>query len=213
MHEKIVRVIEITRAHLDKSSQASILDLGCGSGLYALEACRQFPNVSVTGVDARVRRMSKGIISARNEGLDCTFLQADVRDIIEASSQSYDIVYCLGILYHFDFPDSLHVLKNLQKITNTLIIDTHISLNHDILVKYHGMEFAGEEYREHPPGATSKQKVANPKASIDNEVSFWYTKSSLLDALVYAGFTSVYQCLVPLEPNKPKNRITLVARI
>jgi hypothetical protein len=48
-------------------------------------------------------------------------------------------------------------------------------------------------------------------ASLDNPLSFWFSRLSLSRALVDTGFTSVCECHVPLEPTKPANRTTIIA--
>lgn len=197
MHEKVNRIMKITGDFFSPEHRFKILDLACGSGLYSITASNIFKNAKIDAIDVRSERM----VNNKN----VTFYKRDIRDV---SNGLYDIIYMLGILYHLDFPDSLNVLKNLRKMSNILIIDTHISLSSKDVVG----GFCGKRYREHPLNSTLEQKQKNLKASIDNEWSFWYDKSSLLKALTSVGYTTIYEVLVPFEPNKPKDRITIVAR-
>lgn len=47
--------------------------------------------------------------------------------------------------------------------------------------------------------------------SLDNTYSYWFARESLTRMLYDVGFTSVYECHVPMDPFKRGDRITLVA--
>jgi SAM-dependent methyltransferase len=67
------------------------------------------------------------------------------------------------------------------------------------------------EYREHGDHDPDEVRRTRLLASLDNAVSFWFTKKSLVELLCAAGFTSDLECHAPLEALKPKDRVTLVA--
>ena len=54
-------------------------------------------------------------------------------------------------------------------------------------------------------------KLSRMGASLDNERNFWLSRPSIYNLLRHVGFTSVYECHIPAEPNKPTYRITFVA--
>ena len=74
-----------------------------------------------------------------------------------------------------------------------------------------GKSYDGRHYQEHAPEDPADIREGRPRASIDNPTSFWFTKESLVRLLLDTGFTSVSEVLVPLEPAKPDDRVTLVA--
>ena len=66
-------------------------------------------------------------------------------------------------------------------------------------------------YREHADRDLESVRRTRLLASIDNTLSFWLTKKSLIELLIATGFSSVFECHAPLEPLKPSDRITLIA--
>src|ERR1019366_6036098 len=72
-------------------------------------------------------------------------------------------------------------------------------------------EYWGRDVVEHDPEASSEERLQDQWASLDNVTAVWPTMSSLLNILMSAGFTSAYQCHVPVELKKPADRVTLVA--
>ena len=56
---------------------------------------------------------------------------------------------------------------------------------------------------------TRKSKLSRIGASLDNESNFWLSRSSIYNLLRHVGFTSVLDCHIPAEPDKPGDRITL----
>jgi SAM-dependent methyltransferase len=209
---KVRRVMQVMRDLARPDGGAlRVLDLACGEGVYSIEAALR--GADVVAVDARTERMEGGVAAARRLGLaNLRFEQRDIRQITSATHGSFDVILILGILYHLDVPDLLPFLENVRAMCRRIaVIDTHIS--HDALVRVEdrGRAYEGRWYEEH--GATDSAEVRRGRltASIDNPRSFWPTRDSLQAMLAHAGFTSVFECHLPREPQKPSDRITLVA--
>src|SRR4051794_23814079 len=79
-----------------------------------------------------------------------------------------------------------------------LAIDTHFSLNGPETLEFEGHNYYGRFVREHSEGASVEDKAAKCWASLDNEVSLWLTKPSLLNLLNRVGFATVYEVASPL---------------
>jgi len=209
---KVRRVMQIIRDFAKKSfDQLRILDLACGEGVFAIEAALR--GAKVVAMDARTERMSKGAKAAERLGLDnLRFEQADIRNINVGSHCGFDVVLFLGILYHLDHHDVFSVLPNIYEICEQfVVIDTNIALRGKFQIQHNGQSYEGKHVREHADDDPEEVRRSRLLSSLDNPLSFWFTKESLLRLLKDVGFTSVCECKVPFEPFKPESRITIIA--
>jgi SAM-dependent methyltransferase len=168
-----------------------IIDLGCDQGNFAIELA-QLGAGEVVGVEAR-DQVKDGVTQAQQLGLtNVRFEQGDVRAVTPESHGTFDVVLCLGILYHLDAPDVFRFAEHVAALTDRFaIIETQISLSRKRKETYAGHEYIGKSYPEDP---------AMAGASIDNLESFWPTKASLLNLLTSAGFTTVSEVFTPVIP-------------
>ena len=82
-------------------SELRILHLACLEGQYAVEFARQ--GAQVVAIEGREANIEKARFSKRALGLDnLELIHGDVRDLSRERHGSFDIVLCLGILYHLD---------------------------------------------------------------------------------------------------------------
>ncbi len=209
---KVRRIMQITRDFVRQPfPKLRILDLGCGEGVYAIEAGLR--GAEVLALDARTQRMEKGAACAARHGLtNVQFIQKDVRQVTREAFGSFDVVYLLGLLYHLDAPDVFLVLENVYDLcSDMLIVDTLVSLTAEIQVEWKGEFYLGQRWREHADEDTDEVRRSRVLRSIDNTFAFRFTKESLMRALRNTGFTSACECYLPFEPGKAKDRITLVA--
>jgi 2-polyprenyl-3-methyl-5-hydroxy-6-metoxy-1,4-benzoquinol methylase len=210
---KVRRIMQISRDLASKPfDQLRILSLGCGEGVYAIEAGLR--GAEVVAVDARTQRMEQGAACAKRHGLtNVHFVQDDVRNVTRESFGSFDLVFFLGLLYHLDVPDVFSVLERIYVLCDgMLLIDTLISLQAREDVEWRGTVDRGERFREHDDGDTAEVRRSRVLRSIDNTFSFRFSRESLLAALHDVGFSSAYECHLPFEAGKAGDRITLVAR-
>ncbi len=206
---RTVQIIEdISQKPLDK---LRILDLGCLEGLYAVELALRGANVvAIEGRLANIEkaRLAKEVLSLKNLEL----VQEDVRNFSSEKYGFFDVVLCLGILYHLPVPDVFDFARNLGGACKEfIIIDTLLSLRSKIRVIDKGVEYWGRNFIEHLPWHSPEKKTKKLWASLDNSTSFWLTKPSLYRLFATLGFTSIYECNSPPEPNKPRDRLTMVA--
>jgi SAM-dependent methyltransferase len=209
---KVRRVMQITRDLGGRPvADLRILDLGCGEGVYAIEA--GIHGADVVAVDARTQRMDHGADVAARHGLTgVRFVRDDVRRVSAASYGMFDVVYLLGIVYHLDAPEVFTFLENVHALcARLLIVDTFVSLAPDLQAAWRDEVFDGERRREHDDDDPPEVRESRVLRSIDNTFSFRFTTESLIRALRLAGFTSVVECHVPAEPGKPNDRVTLAA--
>lgn len=209
---KVRRVMQLTRDLAGRPFDTlRILDLGCGDGVYAVEAGLR--GADVLALDARRQRMDLGAACAERHGLGTVrFVEEDVRRVTRQAYGDFDVVYCLGILYHLDAPDVFSVLETIHTLcAGMTVVDTLISLAGSATVTWRDRVYQGQRYREHEDADPAEVRRSRVLRSIDNTFSLRFTRESLIRVLHDVGFTSVLECHVPFEPDKPPERITLVA--
>ena len=192
-------------------SELRVLDLGCLEGQYAIEFARH--GATAVGVDGREANLEKARFAKEMLGLDrVTLMQDDVRNLSREKHGSFDVVLCLGLLYHLDSPDVFQLVENMFDVCQRcVVIDTSFNLSAKQSFSYKGRTYWGCAYQEHEANATDEQKEENLWGSLDNLASVWLTKPSLLNLLADVGFTSVFECHNPSEIGKLNDRITLIA--
>jgi SAM-dependent methyltransferase len=191
--------------------ELSVLDLGCGEGVYAIEAALR--GARVLALDARTERMDEGALCAKRHGLgNVRFAQEDVRRVTRETHGEFDVVLLLGLLYHLDVGDVFPVLESVHAMcAGLLVVDTLVAATAGCEAGWRGRTYAGSRHREHEDADPPEARRARLLRSIDNAHSFRFTRESLVHALVDTGFTSVLECRAPLEPGKAGDRITLAA--
>jgi hypothetical protein len=209
---KLRRIIQTISDFIQKPfNQLRILDLALLEGLYGIECARQGANV--LGLDIRQENLDKTqLVLDFLELSNMTLVLDDVRNISTEKYGSFDVVLCLGILYHLDYNDIFDFLNKIYNITTNLVIfDTHISFSHNHLFSYKNIKYYGVRYLEHPNKKSNSEKIKDVWKSIDNNYSAYLTRSSFINMLSQIGFTSASEVYLPGEPDKPLNRITLAA--
>jgi 2-polyprenyl-3-methyl-5-hydroxy-6-metoxy-1,4-benzoquinol methylase len=209
---KLRRVIQCISDHAGGSLEGlRILDLGCGEGIYSIELARH--KAQVVAMDGRETHLEKVRFVKRALSLDnLEVVQDDVRNLSLAKYGKFDVVLCLGILYHLKAPDVFSFAERLSEVCEKLcIVDTRINLHPKTSYAYGGQTYWGSWGEEHWPGDSKELKLSRIAASLDDEKNFWLSRPTLYNLLFHGGFTSVYECHIPAEPTKPEDRFTFVA--
>jgi len=210
--DKLRRVLQIVSDMARKPvAELRILDLACLEGGYAIEFARQ--GARVVAIEGREANIEKARFSKRVLGLDnLELIQGDVRSLSRAVHGSFDVVLCLGILYHLDAPDVFSFVEKIGEVCDGFaVFDTYVSLEQKRSYPYNGAMLWGRDIQEHTQDDSQEEKLQDLWASIENLKSVWMTTPTLLNLLSRSGFTSCYECHVPVELNKPSDRITLLA--
>jgi hypothetical protein len=209
---KLRRIVQsVADAWRRPLSGLRLLDLACLEGLYAVEFARHGARaLGIEGRQASIEkaRFARDVLALPN--LD--FVQDDVRNLSKAKHGGFDVVLCLGILYHLDAPDVFGFLERVAHVCEGFaLFDTHVSLAAEKSHLFKGKTYWGRGYQEHDPRSTPEHRAGQLWASLDNPESFWLTRASLYNALSHVGFTSVHECITPPEAEKPADRVTLLA--
>jgi len=187
-----------------------IADLGCLEGGFAIELALH--GAEVVGIEGREANVVRALFAAEALGLErCSFVQDDVRNFSAERYGRFDVILCLGLLYHLDLDSVLALLEAMCRCCRRAVIfDTHVTISAGTDLQSAGRSYAGQLRREHSSGDSRETIRSRQWASLDNLRSFWPTRSSLFDALADAGFSSVLECQLP-QSGVVLDRVQLVA--
>ena len=181
-----------------------ILDLAPGEGASTVECVLQGARLTV--VEARRENLERirAAIDCYGRTDQVEFRQGDVRDISPETHGTFDIILCCGILYHLPAEGVHQVVNQMYRMANRLVfMDTHVSLEPDSEIVLDGVTYRGWYYPEHDSGESASTREAAIYKSIDNETSFWFSRVSLTNMLLRAGFASVVEVLNTPMPRRP----------
>ncbi len=193
-----------------KLSELRVLDLGCLEGMYAIEFARH--GAEVVGVEGRLANIEKARFAQEVLALDkLKFVQDDVRNLSVDKYGRFDVVLCIGLLYHLDAPDVFEFTERMSDVcTSIAVVDTHYS--HIAIEErvYKGRTYSGHLFTEFV-NETPEEKEKAAWAALDNVNSFWLTLPSLFNLFADTGFTSAYTCFNPSTGSRGTDRDTFIA--
>ncbi|MBN2407212.1 MAG: class I SAM-dependent methyltransferase [Elusimicrobia bacterium] len=98
---------------IDGMRFGSLLDVGCGSGIFSMEIAKRRPDARITGIDSDPSLVEKASAIADRAGLsNCSFSVQDVLGLAETAK--YDAVLCVDNLEHIE--DDLLALKKIYAV-------------------------------------------------------------------------------------------------
>lgn len=153
-----------------KNRKGRLLDLGSGHGNWAERAHKR--GWEVTAVDARTERWSG------KPGIK--WIQSDVREF-QILPNEYDLIFCLGLLYHLELPDQMALLTKCNH-TET-IVETFVGEPRESVGKY-----KGHLHQEFPEDMPEEERAKHLLSAWKNTYSFWPTEESLAAMLLDCGF-------------------------
>jgi len=107
--EKQAHIIKMLKEHGKKSKFKSILELGCGVGIFASKLRNEFKDVAYFGLDISgyaIEECEKADIMAKKENIPP----------ISSPSNTQDVVIGLEILEHLDEKPRLETLKEVKRV-------------------------------------------------------------------------------------------------
>jgi SAM-dependent methyltransferase len=149
-----------------KEELSSVLDVGCGVGYFAnFLKDLHFQVIATDGRDENVEE-------ARTRNPEIRFLTQDVEDKSITGLGSFDLVLCLGLLYHLENP--FRAIRNLYSVTKkVLLVETMYVPNSQPM-----MDLLDE--------ATATNQALN-------YVAFYPSEACLIKMLYRSGFKFVYR--------------------
>ena len=192
-------ILQVAADAVGDLAGASVIDLGAAEGLFSIEFARHA--AEVVAVEGRIGNVEKARFAQRALGL--TNLEVVHRDVRELdTSRRYDVVLCMGLLYHLEGDAAVKLCHDLAAITGRVaVVDTHVAPRGREELRVNGRSYWGRPIREFDPGAPTDEQERLSRSAIGNPEAFWLTRSSLFNLLEDAGFTSVLELRVPHVPN------------
>jgi cyclopropane fatty-acyl-phospholipid synthase-like methyltransferase len=92
----------------------SAVDLGCGSGNYAIWLAKK--GFHVTGIDFSNKALELAHKQAEQENVHCTFLEADLTNADFKPNTKYDFAYDWEVLHHVFPEDRERYIQNVDKM-------------------------------------------------------------------------------------------------
>ena len=192
-------------------AELRILDLACLEGQFAVEFARH--GAQAVAIEGRESNLAKAQFAKDTLGLDNLTLHLD--NVLNLSPEKYgmfDVVLCLGILYHINAPEVFDFLDRIGSVCKRFaVFDTYFGEAELKNFAYKGHTYAGRVVREHTDQESQDARLEDRWSSIENNDSVWITKSTMINVLLRAGFTSIHECYAPIEIMKPVDRITYIA--
>lgn len=186
-----------------------IADLGSLEGAFAVEFAKR--GAEVVSLELREGNLVKSQFAKEVLGLDkLEFVRDDVRNFTVEKYGTFDVVLASGILYHLDVPDVFTLVENAARAcTGITILDTHIGIEPDESFVHNGKTYWGWHFIEYAGEPTPEEVEQKNWLAIGNTKSFWLTRASLFNLMQDAGFTTAYECHIPVH-TAPADRLTAV---
>lgn len=177
-------------------AKVSLADLGCLEGGFAVEFARL--GMQVLGVEVRESNLAAcHYLKSRTSLPNLAFARDDAWNI--AKYGFFDVVFCCGLLYHFDRPRRF--LETLSSVTRKLLIlQTHFApgpseacgqFSLSPICENEGL--SGRWFTEFPDSDTFRKREDAKWSSWENHRSFWIQREYLLQAIRDAGFDLVME--------------------
>jgi tRNA (mo5U34)-methyltransferase len=166
------RLLEVTGGSLRGHR---ILDLGCNAGFWSLKAIQAEADF-VFGIDGRQLHVDHANLVFEAAGVDRNRYRFEAGNFLEypfgQGDLGYDIVLCLGVLYHVAKPVELFEVMS-RAGADVIVIDTEVSLAPGSMFQV---------YRE---------PTESPTNAVDYETVFYPTRQAIVDLAGQFGYKAV----------------------
>ena len=150
-----------------------VLDLGCNAGFWSLQAIEAGADF-VLGVDGRQMHVEQAELVFGAKGVDPARYRFEEANIFEHEfTESFDIVLCLGLMYHISKPVELFEIFAAVD-AGIVVIDTSVS-------------FAPSSFFE----VSLDRDLEDPRNAVDYEVVLVPTRGALIDLAAEFGYETV----------------------
>ena len=149
-----------------------VLDLGCNAGFWSLKALEAGADF-VVGVDGRQMYIDQAELVMEAKGIEPSRFRFEQANLFAwEPGEQFDIVLCLGLLYHVARP--VELLERCARWgQDLLVLDTNLS------------QMTGSAVQ------IVKESPSNPRSSVEYELVMRPTRQAVIDLTRVVGFQSV----------------------
>jgi SAM-dependent methyltransferase len=159
-----------------------VLELGSLEGAHTFLIASRRGVDYVLGIEGRSANLEKARFVQRHLGArNVEFLQADLEQFRPSTRGQFDVVFCVGLLYHLQRPWEL--LADLRRASPSLLLATH----------YVPDEQATREERGYRGATYQEFGLRDPLSGLSDD-SFWPTRDGLLAMVREAGYARCEVC-------------------
>jgi hypothetical protein len=181
--------------------RATAMDIACSEGWFAHRAL-EWGAASVRGIDIRPENVRRAQLIRDHLGIGSERLSFEVADVFDAEPGAYDVVLCLGLVYHLENPiGALRVARSLTR--GVCIVESQ--LTEQVEPIRHGWGTTGDYIEQDASWAAwyepPELQDGHPIASHGGVISLIPNRAALLQAMSVAGFGRVEALPVPDDLN------------
>lgn len=96
-------------------SAKCVLDIGCGTGTFAVLLKKRFPKVEVIGLDPDQKALARASGKAEKAGVSIRFDQG-FADELQYESGSFDVVFSSFMFHHLESKDREKTLREVRRV-------------------------------------------------------------------------------------------------
>lgn len=161
----------------------------------------------VTAIEANQRAFLKCLVVKNAMNMKAKFLYGDFRPYLASTSDSFDLVTAIGVLYHMMEPAKL--LTDISRVTNAFFVWTHYYDAH--LIGDNRLHFDPTPRKETVNGKSFEVYLQSYLTSVTHRgfcggtaaTSVWMTRQALLDCVENLGFHITIGAEALDHPNGP----------
>ncbi|VVB84905.1 Trans-aconitate 2-methyltransferase [uncultured archaeon] len=125
-------------SRLDKNKSCSILDFGCGTGLFCKYLSENLPKAKIDGIDISNQMIEKARINCPNSNFY-------TGDIFSVTLPQYDVIVSKDVFNHIDdIPKTLKRLDSLLRVNGMLILanrEREQGVKNNIVTTFESLEY------------------------------------------------------------------------
>jgi magnesium-protoporphyrin O-methyltransferase len=115
------RALDQVIGWVGRDENVSALDAGCGTGTLAIALAENGYEVDAFDVSAPMIHFAKYINSGRTRKTPPKFVVGDIA-AVEAQQQTYDLVCCLDVLFHYPLEEASAMLSRLATLSDRKLV-------------------------------------------------------------------------------------------